>query len=242
MAAPELRSIACRLRREVAGLRFAPPVTHVYNPLDYAWRSHCGYLERYGGLGAKVVLLGMNPGPWGMSQTGVPFGDVEMSRGWLGLEAPVGRPHPEHPKRPVLGFACTRREVSGTRLWGWAREVFATPRAFFSAFFVWNYCPLAFMEASGRNRTPDKLPKAEREPLYAACDAALRHVAERLAPAQVIGIGRFGGERAKAALAGAAGPMVGWAPHPSPASPAANRAWAERFEAALRRQGAMPGS
>ena len=241
MATPTLWSIARRLRCEVAGLRFAPPVTHVYNPLEYAWRSHREYLERYGGLGAKVILVGMNPGPWGMAQTGVPFGDVEMTREWLGLEAPVGRPRLEHPKRPVLGFAGSRREVSGTRLWGWSREIFATPRAFFSTFFVWNYCPLSFMEASGRNRTPDKLPKAEREPLYAACDAALRHVATHLAPTHVIGIGRFAGERAKAMLAGA-GPKVGWAPHPSPASPAANRGWAESFEKALRSQGAMPGS
>ena len=227
--------IARRLRNAVARLAFAPPVTHVYNPLEYAWRAHRGYLERYGGLGAKVVLLGMNPGPWGMSQTGVPFGDVEMTRAWLGLETPVAAPRGEHPKRPVLGFACPRREVSGTRLWSWAREAFGTPEAFFSAFFVWNYCPLAFMEASGRNRTPDKLPAAERAPLYRACDEALRGVVVRLAPTHVIGIGRFGGDRAQAALADI-GPRVGWAPHPSPANPAANRGWAERFSAALRRQ------
>ena len=228
--------IARRLREEVAELVFSPPVAHVYNPLDYAWRAHRAYLDRYGGLGAKVLLLGMNPGPWGMSQTGVPFGDVVMARGWLGLETPVARPPDEHPKRPVLGFACPRREVSGSRLWGWARDAFTTPERFFSIFFVWNYCPLAFMEESGRNRTPDKLPVGERRPLYIACDAALRDVASRLRPTHVIGIGRFGGERARAALADT-GARVGWAPHPSPASPAANRGWAESFSAALEREG-----
>ena len=233
---PPLWPVARRLRNGVAGLVFAPPVTHVYNPLDYAWRSHRAYLDRYGGLGARVLLLGMNPGPWGMSQTGIPFGDVLMARDWLGLEAPVARPPGEHPKRPVLGFACPRREVSGTRLWGWARDAFATPERFFSTFFVWNYCPLAFMEASGRNRTPDKLPATERRALYRACDEALREVASRLQPTHVVGIGRFGGERAQAALADT-GVRVGWAPHPSPASPAANRGWADQFEAALRREG-----
>ena len=178
----------------------------------------------------------MNPGPWGMSQTGVPFGDIEMTRGWLGLEAPVSQPRNEHPKRPVFGFACPRREVSGTRLWGWARDSYATPERFFSTFFVWNYCPLAFMEASGRNRTPDKLPAGERSVLYRACDDALREVASRLRPTYVIGIGRFGGERAQCALSDS-GVQTGWAPHPSPASPAANRGWAEIFAAALERQG-----
>ena len=220
----------------MAELVFSPPVAHVYNPLDYAWRAHRAYLDRYGGLGAKVLLLGMNPGPWGMSQTGVPFGDVVMARGWLGLETPVARPPDEHPKRPVLGFACPRREVSGSRLWGWARDAFTTPERFFSIFFVWNYCPLAFMEESGRNRTPDKLPVDERRPLYIACDAALRDVASRLRPTHVIGIGRFGGERARAALTDT-GARVGCAPHPSPASPAANRGWAESFSAALEREG-----
>lgn len=220
----------------MAELVFSPPVTHVYNPLDYAWRAHRAYLDRYGGLGAKVLLLGMNPGPFGMSQTGVPFGDVEMARGWLGLETTVAQPPDQHPKRPVLGFACPRREVSGTRLWGWAQDTFGTPERFFSAFFVWNYCPLAFMEASGRNRTPDKLPAGERAPLYRACDEALRDVVSRIRPTHVIGIGRFGGERAQVSLRDAR-VRVGWAPHPSPASPAANRGWAELFAGALERQG-----
>ena len=228
--------VARRLRNEVAGLVFGLPVTHVYNPLDYAWRAHRAYLDRYGALGAKVLLLGMNPGPWGMSQTGVPFGDVGMARSWLGLDTPVARPAEEHPKRPILGFACPRSEVSGSRLWGWARDAFTTPERFFSTFFVWNYCPLAFMEESGRNRTPDKLPAGERAPLYRACDEALRDVVSRLRPTHVIGIGRFGGERARTALADTA-VRTGWAPHPSPASPAANRGWAEHFAAALERQG-----
>ena len=228
--------VARRLRDNTGRLTFSSPVTHVYKPLEYAWSSHRAYLDRYGSLGAKVLLLGMNPGPWGMSQTGVPFGDVEMSRSWLDLERRVGRPADEHPKRPVLGFACPRREVSGTRLWGWARDAYVTPERFFSTFFVWNYCPLAFMEASGRNRTPDKLPAGERAPLYRACDEALRDVVSRVRPTHVIGIGRFGGERAQVSLRDT-GVRVGWAPHPSPASPAANRGWAELFAGALERQG-----
>jgi single-strand selective monofunctional uracil DNA glycosylase len=137
-------------------------VTHVYNPLDYAWATHAQYLEFYGGAPKEVLFLGMNPGPWGMAQTGVPFGEVGAVRDWLGIDAEIGRPEHEHPKRPVTGLACTRSEVSGARLWGWARDLFGGPERFFDRFFIANYCPLAFLEESGRNHTPDKLPAAER--------------------------------------------------------------------------------
>ncbi|HSO07681.1 MAG TPA: uracil-DNA glycosylase family protein [Pelomicrobium sp.] len=227
-----LERIARRLREEVDALEFAPPVAYVYNPLDYAWAPHRAYLQRYGGGAPRAILLGMNPGPFGMAQTGVPFGDVDLVRDWLGIEGEVGHPRREHPKRPIAGFDCHRGEVSGQRLWGWARERFGTPAQFFATFFVANYCPLCFMEAGGRNLTPDKLPRAEREPLFAACDRALRATVEALAPAYVIGVGTFAAARAREALAGV-DVTIGTAPHPSPASPAANRGWAPQMEKAL---------
>lgn len=206
-------------------LRFAPPVTHVYNPLLYAQRPNRDYLQRYGTGRRQVVFLGMNPGPWGMVQTGVPFGEVKVVRDWLGIDAAVGKPDNEHPKRLVTGFACTRSEVSGARLWGWARDRFETPERFFEHFFIANYCPLAFMEETGRNRTPDKLPAAERQPLLDACDAALRRLIDYFEPRWVIGIGNFAERRAREALAGME-VRIGRILHPSPASPAANRDWA----------------
>jgi single-strand selective monofunctional uracil DNA glycosylase len=223
--------ISRRLARGADALRFAPPVTHVYNPLRYARACHEAYLERYAGARGGALLIGMNPGPWGMVQTGVPFGEVELVREWLGIEARVGRPDPEHPKRPVQGFACTRSEVSGKRLWGWARERFGRPERFFARFFVWNYCPLAFLEESGRNRTPDKLPAAEAEPLFALCDEALRALVAELVPEHVIGIGAFAQRRARLALGEER--SVGSILHPSPASPLANRGWAARAERQL---------
>jgi single-strand selective monofunctional uracil DNA glycosylase len=231
---------ALALHEEVAALEFAPPVAYIYDPLEYAWAPQREYLERYGKAPREVVLLGMNPGPFGMAQTGVPFGDVGMVRGWLGIEASVGRPAREHPKRPVLGFACPRGEVSGQRLWGWARAKFGTPQRFFARFFVANYCPLAFMEASGRNLTPDKLPRAERERLFAACDRALRACVAELRPARVVGIGRFAAERAATALA-RSGVVLGCVPHPSPASPAANRGWEALMDRSLAELGILSG-
>ena len=228
-------AIARRLAGAVDALAFAAPVAHVYNPLDYARVPAEAYLARYARKGVDAVLVGMNPGPFGMAQTGVPFGEVAAARDWLGLEAPVARPADEHPKRPVLGFDCPRSEVSGRRLWGWARERFGTPEAFFERFFVWNYCPLVFMEAGGRNLTPDKLPREESTPLYNACDVALVALVERLAPRQVIGVGRFAEARARAALGDDV--PVGTVLHPSPASPAANRGWTEQAETQLRALG-----
>lgn len=236
----DLPAIADRLRREVNRLRFAKPVSHVYNPLDYAWDSHARYLGRYGHGRKEVILLGMNPGPWGMAQTGVPFGEVNFVRDWLGINVPVGKPMREHPKRPVTGFACRRSEVSGARLWGWAKESFVTPRRFFDRFFVANYCPLMFMEATGRNRTPEKLPLVEREPLFESCDLALRRMVEALRPRFVIGVGVFAESRARAALV-ELDVTVGGILHPSPASPAANRNWAAKATVQLAQLGIRLG-
>jgi single-strand selective monofunctional uracil DNA glycosylase len=214
----------------------------VYNPLDYAWRAHAAYLALAATGRRRVVLLGMNPGPFGMAQTGVPFGDATFAREWLGLRARVGRPAREHPRRPVLGFDCPRSEVSGTRLWGAVARHFGTPARFFAGHFVANYCPLLFLEASGRNRTPDQLPAAERAPLYAACDAHLRRVVRALEPEWLIGVGAFAESRAREVLAGS--PVrVGRILHPSPASPRANRDWSRAVAGELHALGVCePGA
>jgi len=220
----QVRAAARRLCRAVEGLRFAAPVTHVYNPLHYARRPHGDYVERYCTGSKRVIFLGMNPGPFGMAQTGVPFGDVRLVRDWLGIEEPVERPAREHPKRPVQGFACPRSEVSGTRLWGAIERCFGTPDRFFAEHYVANYCPLVFLEASGRNRTPDKLPTREREALFAACDRHLQQLVALLEPEWVVGIGAFAETRAREGLADTV--RVGRILHPSPANPRAGADWA----------------
>jgi len=223
MTASALITAARELSAVLAKMRFAPPVTHVYDPLDYAWDIHERYLRRYGDSKKRVVFLGMNPGPFGMVQTGVPFGEVAAVRDWLGLEGLVGQPEWVNPKRPIEGFACARSEVSGRRLWGLFQERFGSAEAFFAEHFVANYCPLAFFD-EGRNLTPDKLPAAEQQPLLAACDAHLRALVAALEPQWVIGIGGWAEARAREALSGV---KIGRILHPSPASPAANRGWSQ---------------
>ena len=220
------------LAEAVDALSFASPVACVYNPLRYARAPLERYFERMWRPRPRALLLGMNPGPFGMVQTGIPFGEVELAREWLEVAAPVDAPAVQHPKRPILGFDSPRSEVSGRRVWGWARERFGKPEAFAERFFVWNWCPLAFLEEGGRNRTPDKLPAMEREALQAACDQSLARVVEALQPAQVVGVGRVAEGAALRAL-GEDAPPIGTILHPSPASPIANRGWAPQAERQL---------
>ncbi len=234
--AARVLAAAAELRDRTAAMRFATPVDTVYAPLDYAWQAHAAYIRRFATGPRRVVFLGMNPGPFGMAQTGVPFGEVAAVREWIGLEAPVERPAREHPKRPVRGFDCPRSEVSGRRLWALFAERFGTAAAFFREHFVVNYCPLLFMEQTGRNRTPDKLPAAERTALCAACDTHLQAVIAALRPEWVVGVGVYARERAEAVI-DRAGTAFATVLHPSPASPAANRGWAPAATRQLEEQG-----
>ena len=234
-----MKSPLIRYSQELADsvdlLTFGPPVAMVYNPLRYAWAGHRAYLQRYGAGRKRVILMGMNPGPWGMAQTGVPFGEVAHARDWLGIDVAIEKPPKEHPKRPIEGFACARSEVSGRRLWSLFAEHFESADAFFADHLVVNYCPLVFMGETGRNITPDKLPAAESRPLGEACDRHLSQVIAKVRPEWLVGVGAY----AEACLKRVAGERIPVARilHPSPASPAANRDWAGTALRQFREQG-----
>ena len=227
-----------RLSREVDALRFSGPVGFVYNPLRYARRPHEAYLLRYAATRKRVVLVGMNPGPWGMAQTGVPFGAIPIVGDWLGIREPVLPPAGGHPRVPVKGFDCTRSEVSGMRLWGFLRDTYGTAQAMARELFVANYCPLLFLDHDGRNLTPDRISRVDQPPLFAACDRHLEEVVEALEPDWLVGVGLFAVSRARAVVqqAGLA-PRVASIPHPSPANPRSQKDWPGQAVAALRAAG-----
>jgi single-strand selective monofunctional uracil DNA glycosylase len=217
-----------RLATALRPLEFSPPVAYVYRTLDYTWQAHRTYLERFGKGRKRVIFLGMNPGPFGMAQTGIPFGEISAVKNWMGIETTIDRPEREHPKRPIQGFHCPRSEVSGRRLWGLFSERFPNPEDFFIDHFVLNYCPLVWMSQTGANLTPDKLSPAEMAPVEAACLLHLQEVIALLKPSYLIGVGAFAEERLRRALPSSDTKVkIGKILHPSPASPAANRGWSE---------------
>ena len=223
------------LADELRTLRFSEPVSHIYLTVDYAAEGYESYLQKFGNSKKRVLLLGMNPGPYGMAQTGVPFGEIAMVRDWMGLHPKIGKPGNEHPKRPVTGMACNKSEVSGRRLWGLFSEKFSSAEDFFEDHLVINFCPLIWMKDTGANLTPDKIKAAEMAPVDAACQKHLRRLIELLAPQYLIGVGAYAEKQFNIAkqelgIVGAVGKIL----HPSPASPAANRGWGEAAERQLR--------
>lgn len=227
---------AQKLTRTLNPLKFSEPVSHVYLPTDYAWETHRKYLEKFGGGKKRVLMLGMNPGPWGMAQTGVPFGEIPAVRDWMGISGEVQKPKPEHPKREVVGFACERSEVSGRRLWGLFSEKFPKPNDFFNDHFVVNYCPLVWMGETGKNITPDKLPKAEMQPVEKACRQHLAAVIAAQQPEWLIGVGAYAEKKLIETVKEYfpdQGFKTGKILHPSPASPMANRGWEPQAEKQL---------
>lgn len=191
-----LYDIECRLSAELRKINFhSKDIAAVYNPIEYAADMHCDYMRKYLDGPKSVLFVGMNPGPYGMVQTGVnvihtrsienfisrqmgrmafprfeenplklllfaqvPFGCIPVVRDWLKISGTVNKPEEEVAARPVLGFDCNKSEQSGQRFWSLIQDVCAnTPANFFSNCFVYNYCPLAFFQSSGRNITPAEI-------------------------------------------------------------------------------------
>ncbi|XP_022427705.1 single-strand selective monofunctional uracil DNA glycosylase isoform X1 [Monodon monoceros] len=230
-----------RLNAELKQLQFSEPVGIIYNPVEYAWEPHRSYVTRYCQGPKQVLFLGMNPGPFGMAQTGVPFGEVSVVRDWLGIGGPVQTPPKEHPKRPVLGLECPQSEVSGARFWGFFRNLCGQPEVFFRHCFVHNLCPLLLLAPSGRNLTPAELPAKQREQLLGVCDAALCRQVQLLGVRLVVGVGRLAEQRARRALAGLMPEVqVEGLLHPSPRNPQANKGWEVVAKERLNELGLLP--
>ncbi len=228
-----LITAARELSREVSALRFDAPVAYTYNPLDYAWAGHEAYIRRFGGGRKDVLYLGMNPGPFGMAQTGVPFGEIPAVTLWMGLTAAIGQPPTTHPKRPVQGFSCPRSEVSGRRLWGLFADMYGTAHNFFEHAYVANYCPLIWMSPTGANITPDKLPREQAQDVDAACQRHLVRLITSLQPKLLVGVGAYALKQLEIAAAKLPSGQgrelaLGTILHPSPASPVANKFWPQR--------------
>ena len=196
----------------------------VYNPLMYAWEIHEEFIRISGGEGAQTILLGMNPGPHGMGQMGIPFAATSVVRDLLGISGiDVDKPAVTHPRRPVNGLSHPKEEVSGTRLWGLLQDRYGSARQIFQNVFLVNHCPLMILDGPrGTNITPNNVSGPSVHDLLERCDQHLREAVIALGAEEVIGIGKYAEKRANLALSGM-GTRVKTCWHPSPASPLANR-------------------
>ena len=69
--ADQLLAIELQQCVQLKSLKFSQPVEYIYNPIEYAYDMHKNFINKYCKTRKKILFLGMNPGPWGMSQTGV---------------------------------------------------------------------------------------------------------------------------------------------------------------------------
>jgi single-strand selective monofunctional uracil DNA glycosylase len=221
-------NVQLELNEELKSLQFRPPVAYIYNPLEYAFKANESYVRKYCRGPKKLFFVGMNPGPFGMVQTGVPFGEIKCVRDWLKIEEEIGKPEKECPQRPVLGFACTRSEVSGDRFWNLLKKLCGTPDAFFKNSFVYNYCPLALLKSDGGNLTPRDIKDTKL--LEEICDKYYFKIIQLLQPEIIVGIGEYAEKRSLATLKGKGCAIkVIRLPHPSPRS-LNNHNWPEKAE------------
>ena len=228
--------IAERLSHKLSGTIPLLGADYVYDPSVYAKCPHDNYLQRFAKGQKRVLLLGMNPGPWGMAQIGVPFGSVPHARDWLKVEGKIGVPERFHPSRPVLGWECHRVEPSGRRLWSLLESIYGAPCNMAKELVVLNYCPLLFLKANGqscRNLPLNNLRGAKK--LLQACDESLGEMLDVVKPEVAIGIGMFAEKRLR--LVAGKKIKVGRMLHPSPASPMANQGFDRLARVALASHG-----
>ena len=132
-------------------------------------------------------------------------------------------------------------QVSGARFWKLFQQLCVTAENFFRHCFVHNMCPLLFLCLSGKNLTPPDLPAAVRRQLNTVCDRALVDVLRLLGIRTVVAVGKYAQLRVRTALLDANDIDVNITVimHPSPANPAANKAWSEIALAQLTHAGLL---
>ncbi|KAK6639299.1 hypothetical protein RUM43_007571 [Polyplax serrata] len=230
-ACEKLLAIEHQMCSELNNLKFTPPIDYVYNPLLYAKDLHENFIKKYfENCSKKILFLGMNPGPWGMCQTGIVFGDKDHVKEWLKLCGQVNKPKKEHPRKKITGLDCSRKEISGKKFWGFFRKLCQTPEQFFQHSFVYNLCCLAFVDTSGKNITPPEIKDIQvRNRLLNICNETFVKIIKEFKFEIVIGVGKFAEKNAITELRrnGLSNVKVLSIPHPSPRSAKIFRVWEE---------------
>ncbi|XP_075222511.1 single-strand-selective monofunctional uracil-DNA glycosylase [Lycorma delicatula] len=222
------KKLVLKLTSENIEVKLNPPVEYIYNPLEYAFEVHSNFVNKFCNEKKQLLFLGMNPGPWGMMQTGVPFGDINTVKNWLKLSGNITEPHRQHPNKRVKGFDCKRVEVSGKRFWSLAQHLSNNnPNTFFSNSFLHNYFPLVLLSSTGKNITPADLKSSDQKLIQNICNESLLEILAHLQVKYVIAIGRFAERRVVSLLKNknVTDIKVVYISHPSPRNPASNKDW-----------------
>ena len=193
----------------------------VYNPLTYARNMHLEYLKKSTGHGATILFLGMNPGPFGMMQTGVPFGAVSYVRDYLNIKNDV-KEFCLHPKHKIIGLETKRDEPSGKKLWALMQSLYPKSNELFSHITVQNYCPLAFLDDSGKNIALNNVKN--RKELESLCDNYIKDYILDNNIKVLVGVGVYAYEKL---LSLNLNLTVIKILHPSPLNPLSHKGWDE---------------
>lgn len=213
---------------QLNNLNYGPNVEYIYSPLDYASNLHKVFLKKFLCTSKKVLFLGINPGPWGMCQTGIPFGEVNIVRSYLRVDGEVLTPTNCHPQRPITGLNCHRSEVSGKRLWDLFIELSeGDPYKFFKDCFIHNYFPLALMNNNAKNITPGDLKSEYQKELQEICDKSLSDILTLFHTEIIVAIGKYAEKRSNEVVKKfrLTNIKVVQIPHPSPRSVGTAEKW-----------------
>jgi Uracil DNA glycosylase superfamily. len=208
------------------------------NVFSYAIDPFLEYLEKAERGSVRTLYLGMNPGPYGMYRTGIPFCDFVTKREFLKITASVDETFIDVDAVRGEKPDEKRREVSGMRLWGLFESVYHSPERFFSSSLVLSYSPLIFFRSEGRraNIALSDVKSLDRKRIEKVSDEFLKRYIKELKCDTLVGIGDYAH---RALVRCSDGERLLKIAHPSPANPAANGDWAGRTYCYLKSEGVM---
>jgi single-strand selective monofunctional uracil DNA glycosylase len=211
----------------------------IWNPGLYAASWHALFRKEYPASAGCILVFGLNPGPYGMAQTGIPFTDLKRLREHLprlakGLErrgcslAGVGLA-----PRSLRPYLSRTFESSAVRVYRFLSRGWGSAEDGWRSVVVANPCSLLFMDAAGENRTPADLVGAVsrrtgslvaarrlRERCNALRRLAAREAVRVLSPRGVVLLGKDAQRAMQTGIAPLLGPdsILGWE-HPARAVP-----------------------